>query len=146
MSLPLPLLTVTGGNVCASWEEVNVVTPTSPSSTNFGWPLCEGNCGNPNFPNCPCSAGYTNPWYSYPHDCTLPHGAAVMGGFVYRGQMFPAQYQGGYFYAEYSRGQLFFLAIDGNNKPVVPAVLFDTPYSVIFLTQGPNVSVLHAWV
>ena len=150
--------------MCASFESIFVLSDTSPSTTNFGWPLCEGPCGNPNFPGCPCSAGFTNPWYipptfvymygcalalpcmtrsylaslirarySYVHNpeatpdmistCTISSGnykgAAIMGGIVYRGTMFPAAYQGVYFFADSSQSTLSYLNIDSNKKPVL---------------------------
>jgi glucose/arabinose dehydrogenase len=71
-----------------SWEEVNVGL----KGANYGWPTCEGNCSTP---------GMTNPIYTYDHGGGL--GGCVVGGFVYRGNQFPASYQGSYFFADYAK-------------------------------------------
>ena len=57
--------------------------------------------------------------------CTISsgnyNGASITGGIVYRGTMFPAAYQGVYFYAEYSRDTIFYIKIDSKNQPVPPS-------------------------
>ena len=137
--------------MCQSYEEVYSLVPDSPSTVNWGWPLCEGPCGTTYWQaTCPCSAGFTNPWYSYPHfdssGCAPGQGeagAAIMGGFVYYGNSFPSQYYGVYFFAEYVRNYIAYLPIDANKNAVTPAIMFDTqlPTSgLIFLTQGLQVS------
>ena len=59
---------------------------------NYGWPVCEGACA---------TAGMTNPISELP--ARGIGDASVIGGFVYHGTQFPSQYQGSYFYADYSR-------------------------------------------
>jgi len=54
---------------------------------NYGWPLCEGPCGNP---------AVTDPIYWYPHN---GRDASITGGFIYRGSQFPSEYYGNYFFA-----------------------------------------------
>ena len=73
-------------------EEINVVPWNSPG-TNFGWAVLEGSlCMKEG-----CSAeGTTLPALEYGHG----EGCAVIGGVVYRGQMFP-EFYGHYFYADY---------------------------------------------
>jgi glucose/arabinose dehydrogenase len=66
---------------------------------NYGWPTCEGPCGR---------AGMTDPVHSYPHTS----GAAVIGGFVYRGSQFPADYRGAYLYGDYVHGWFRRLTFD----------------------------------
>ncbi len=136
-----------GGNVCQSYEEVYAIPASATGSTNLGWPLCEGPCGGMYWTaTCPCSAGYMDPWYSYPHfgaaGCpTSGSAGAIIGGFVYYGGNFPAPYKGAYFFADYMRNYISFVAIDSLGKAILPAVSFDSaaPAGVIYLTQGPKV-------
>ena len=73
-----------------SWEEVNRIV----KGANYGWPLQEGMCTSG------CSA-YVNPIHTYAHDGAS---AAVTGGPVYRNEMFPAEYRGDLFFADYAMG------------------------------------------
>jgi len=68
-----------------SIEEINL----GARGANYGWPICEGNCGMP---------GMTNPLFSYPHS---GRDACVTAGFVYHGTQFPSEYQGNFFFADY---------------------------------------------
>lgn len=79
-------------------EEVNLIT----KGGNYGWPTCEGPCSN---------SGFINPIYSYPHNGSS---SSVTGGFVYRANMFPATYQGRYFFADYVKGFIKTLTLDAN--------------------------------
>lgn len=101
-----------GSNIgSASWEEVNLGL----AGKNFGWPLCEGECGaeRPYDLTCDCVAGvksgraHESPLFSYRHS---GRGGAVIGGFVYRPTgrptQFPMEYHGTYFYADYSRSMI----------------------------------------
>lgn len=72
----------------SDWEEVNVIK----KGANYGWPLVEGPCTN-----CP----YENALFSYPHN---GQSSALTAGPVYRGSMFPEEYQGSYFFGDYARG------------------------------------------
>jgi len=68
---------VGGNNQVSSIEEVNL----GAAGANFGWPVCEGNCG---------TAGMTNPIFTYPHN---NRDSSVTGGIVYRGGNFPSAYE-----------------------------------------------------
>jgi glucose/arabinose dehydrogenase len=70
----------------SSIEEINL----GARGANYGWPTCEGSCG---------VAGMTNPIFEAVHPGLS---SAIVGGFVYRGSQFPAQYVGTYFYADYA--------------------------------------------
>jgi len=78
-------------------EEVDVVTASTASGTNFGWNVMEGtSCYNA----AACSTvGLTLPVAEYTH----ADGCSITGGFVYRGADVPAL-QGRYLYADYCRG------------------------------------------
>ena len=69
---------------------------------NYGWPTCEGVCG---------TSGMTNPIFTYPH---AGRDAAITGGFVYRGDSFPASYQGKYFYGDFARNVIRYLTLDAS--------------------------------
>jgi hypothetical protein len=77
---------VGGNDYSSAKEEVNLGI----RGANYGWPNSEGNC------SAPC----TSPLYFYPHN---GRDASITGGFVYHGTQFPAQYQGSYFFADYTQ-------------------------------------------
>lgn len=83
-----------------SIEEVNHIQ----KGGNYGWPLCEGVCQNQLF---------TNPIFDYPH---LNDSAAATGGPVYRGSMFPADYYGRLFFADYAMGFIKTIKLDENGN------------------------------
>ncbi|HEX5594515.1 MAG TPA: PA14 domain-containing protein [Micromonosporaceae bacterium] len=89
-----------------TWEEVNHIV----KGGNYGWPLKEGLC------TADC-AGLIDPIYVYNHD---GQSAAVTGGPVYRGAMFPPEYQGRLFFGDYARGfiRTGLLDDDGNLSDV----------------------------
>jgi hypothetical protein len=90
-----------GGNAdTTAIEEVNVAV----RGANYGWPLGEGDSGVP---------GTTAPLYSYPHN---GRDAAITGGFVYRGNQFPAEYYGSYIFGDYAQNTLRRLTFDGNGQ------------------------------
>jgi glucose/arabinose dehydrogenase len=76
-----------------TWEEINEVQ----KGKNYGWPNAEGNSSNP---------AYTNPIYAYGHMAQFGGEAAITGGVFYRGNNFPSQYNGDYFFGDYDTGYL----------------------------------------
>ena len=76
-----------------SWEEINV----GQAGGNYGWPMCEGSCGNP---------GFINPLFAYPHNSGSITGCAITGGAFYNPPVnqFPATYSGTYFFADFCTG------------------------------------------
>lgn len=110
-----------------TWEEVNRIN----RGTNYGWPGAEGICAKP-----PCS--FMDPIFVYSHD---NQSAAITGGPVYHGSMFPAEYQGRYFYGDYARGFIRTLTLDANGNSL-RAQDFDTQAgSVVDLKTAPDGSV-----
>ena len=84
-------------------EEVNRA-PAKRGGLNYGWNVMEGErCFEP--PEGCEQAGLELPVTSYTH----AEGCSVTGGYVYRGERFPALY-GGYFFADYCSGYLWGLA------------------------------------
>lgn len=76
-----------------SWEEIN----PGQAGANYGWPTCEGSCGNANF---------VNPHFAYPHSGGPTTGCAITGGAFYNPEInqFPAAYAGTYFFADFCSG------------------------------------------
>ena len=74
-----------------SWEEVNRIV----KGGNYGWPQAEGMC------TAICNS--INPLYAYSR-LAAGDSVAVTGGPVYRGAMFPEEYQGDYFFGDYGQG------------------------------------------
>ncbi len=68
----------------ATWEEID----EAKKGDNYGWPGCEGGCS---------ASGLVNPVYAYNHDA----GCAITGGVFYRGDNFPAAYDGDYFFSDW---------------------------------------------
>jgi glucose/arabinose dehydrogenase len=87
-----------------TWEEVNVIE----KGGNYGWPLFEGACTT--------TCTYINPIYQYPHN---GQGASITGGAIYRGNNFPSDYLGSYFFADYVNGYVKRLKPDANGIPNV---------------------------
>jgi len=117
-----------------SIEEINL----GARGANYGWPLCEGNCSRP---------GMTNPLFSYPH---AGRDACVTAGFVYRGEQFPSEYQGNFFFADYVQNWIKRLVLDTNGNVlevinfVPPDGIKDGPYGdPVKLVQAPDGSLFY---
>jgi uncharacterized repeat protein (TIGR03806 family) len=89
----------------AMWEEVDLIT----RGGNYGWPIREGAacydqcCTYPNSPEC-TATGLIDPVYAYPH---AGGGAceAIIGGYVYRGSIFP-EIRGVYVFSDWCSADL----------------------------------------
>lgn len=81
-------------------EEINAGL----GGANYGWPVCEGYCAPPQ---------YNDPIYYYLHNGT---GKAITGGAFYKGNQFPADYDGSYFYGDYVQG--FIKRLTAGNQSV----------------------------
>ncbi|HTH46041.1 MAG TPA: PQQ-dependent sugar dehydrogenase [Candidatus Limnocylindria bacterium] len=110
------------------WEEINWLH----AGKNYGWPRCMGT-NYSTFGGGPCPLpDATEPWITWIHDA----GANATCGPIYRPagkrQDFPAQYQGGMFYADYVRKWIRFATVE----PVSNTVLKTEPFARGF-TGGP---------
>jgi glucose/arabinose dehydrogenase len=112
-----------------SWEEVNHIV----KGGNYGWPLHEGTCTS----NC---AGFIDPIYTYPHD---GNSSAVTGGPVYRGGMFPAEYQGDLFFGDYARGFIKHADLDASGHVTSVEDFDDQAGSVVDLKVAPDGSLYY---
>lgn len=91
-----------------AWEEINY-QPAGAGGQNYGWRCYEGNVTY-NTSGCQGLAAMTPPVAVYSHSGSV--GCSVNGGYVYRGQDFPALY-GFYFYSDYCSGRFWALAPNG---------------------------------
>ncbi|QEC67281.1 T9SS type A sorting domain-containing protein [Panacibacter ginsenosidivorans] len=80
------------------WEEVDFSTPQQAGGANYGWRCYEGN-NTYNTDSCRGKRNYRFPIFSYPHNLDTG-GLSVIGGYVYRGNAFPAL-KGYYVCADY---------------------------------------------
>lgn len=88
-------------------EEIDFEPENDPGGRNYGWDCYEGS--NPfELAGCGPIGNYTFPVWEYSHAL----GCAVTGGYVYRGQLFPAM-TGIYFYSDYCSGRIWGLSFDG---------------------------------
>ena len=101
------------------WEEVDLVT----NGGNYGWNIREG---AHHFKPGPLGAQYIDPVIEYPHkpdlqpEAMFPDdsiGLCVIGGYVYRGQKYPAL-DGVYIYGDNSLGTIWGLCYDSAAKKV----------------------------
>jgi glucose/arabinose dehydrogenase len=90
-------------------EEIDYQPASSPGGENYGWNIMEGSdclVGN----NCR-RTGLTLPVAEYSHSI----GCSVTGGFVYRGERYPAL-QGAYLYADYCSRRMWALSRDDQGE------------------------------
>jgi glucose/arabinose dehydrogenase len=84
------------------WEEINFQPANSPGGENYGWNIMEASqCYRT--ANCD-TAGLIMPIGEYTRD----GGCSVTGGYVYRGEQWPALW-GNYFFADYCTGNIWSL-------------------------------------
>jgi glucose/arabinose dehydrogenase len=90
-----------------AWEEVNA-RPATSAGENYGWSCYEGSHPNPLtfMPACEPASAYTLPVFEYANDAQT---CAVTGGFVYRGQQYPALV-GRYLFTDYCSGSFWDMA------------------------------------
>lgn len=86
-------------------EEVNEGAPG-----NFGWPIREGNCPQGDTPPCPGPTdGLIDPITAYGRDL----GSYVTAGAFVPDGRWPAEYEGGYLFADGGSGNIWHLRADG---------------------------------
>lgn len=85
-----------------TWDELDRVV----KGGNYGWPIHEGPCTS----GC---EGFIEPIHAYHHNGGT---AAVTSGPVYHGAMFPEQYRGNLFFADYALGWIKRAELDTNGN------------------------------
>jgi glucose/arabinose dehydrogenase len=93
------------------WEEIDRHAVNDPVGQNYGWRCYEGTHAYKT-DDCRSSDAYAAPIFEYGHD----HGnCAVIGGYVYRGNAYPAMV-GRYLLADYCSGTFWDLAKKGRGS------------------------------
>jgi glucose/arabinose dehydrogenase len=85
----------------SDYEEVNLQMSSSNGGENYGWNIMEGSHCYPPGSTCDPS-GLALPVHEYDHS----EGCSVTGGYVYRGQDFPAMV-GVYFFGDFCTGRIW---------------------------------------
>lgn len=89
------------------WEEVDFQAADSPGGENYGWRCYEGN--HAGFGGgCPPMSEFDGPVTEYNHNSGR---CSITGGFVYRGQEYPAL-NGKYLFTDYCNGQFWSLELN----------------------------------
>ena len=105
------------------WEEISFQPANSPGGENYGWNILEGNhC----FKDDACDdTGTVLPIYEYKHENGR---CSITGGYIYRGQQFPAL-SGNYFFGDYCSGEIWALT-PADTSPWPVQFLLDTDLSI----------------
>lgn len=112
-------------------EELNFQPASSQGRENYGWDIFEASLCYEPATGCIPPAYYLPPMFEYTHDL----GEAVTGGYVYRGQSYPAM-QGIYFFADSQSGRLWGLQFDGTSW--VSHLLLETNLSYGLVSFGED--------
>jgi glucose/arabinose dehydrogenase len=107
---------------------------------NFGWPCYEGELVRPEFaalsPVCAALPAGAVTFGAYTYDHTI--GETVIGGPVYSASVYPAEYQGAYFFADYSGDWMRYGRLDASGV-LQNVQLFGTGMGgLVDLQQGPD--------
>jgi glucose/arabinose dehydrogenase/PKD repeat protein len=117
-----------------TWEEINrVVSPTSATASNFGWPCYEGASPQSGYQGAGlnlCSSLYSAPgsviapYYTYNHSaCVVNYsgchtgGSSITGVAFYQSGSYPAQYNGALFFADHTRNEIWAMLPGTNGLP-----------------------------
>jgi len=106
------------------WEEIDYQAAQTPGGINFGWRCREGTHSYKFADTCALAA-ITDPIAEYDHSL----GIAVIGGYVYRGQRYPALV-GTYFFADFGSGRIWSLQKTGPDAWTAPQQILDTDLSI----------------
>ena len=94
------------------WEEVNFQPASSTGGENYGWRCYEGDLFTNIDSIAECAGPYVFPFDVYPHGGGTDAGNSITGGYVYRGNDFPAL-NGIYIYADYVSSNFWLAQNDG---------------------------------
>jgi len=109
------------GDVGVSTDEINLGGP----GLNYGWPLVEGPSSDPRF---------VNPVHAY----SFGSGNALIGGLIYRGANFPAEYRGDYFFADFLQQFIRILELDADLNLVAVRDFAADVGGIVHLIEGPD--------
>ena len=108
---------------------------------NYGWPIREGFCPlGQSQPCAPAAAGFTDPMTDYPRTVGQ---VITAGAFIPNGH-WPAQYDGGYLFADAGSGNMFLRRSDGSvdyNAPFASGV--GGIADMAFVTTGDSIALYY---
>lgn len=99
-------------------------------NANYGWPVREGRC--PRGENPPCAGpadGFTDPITDYGHDL----GLFITGGAFVPNGVWPAEYDGGYLFADGAFGDIWLRRSDGTVDYAAPFLETNRPTDMTFV-------------
>jgi glucose/arabinose dehydrogenase/PKD repeat protein len=117
------------------YEEIN-----TGRGANFGWPCYEGPGPQKEYQNrfAACRAlpkdSVTFGVHAYDHTV----GTAVIGGAFAASKLYPSQYQGNYFFADYTKHTLFRMPFDAAQKPLAPVPFLTQAQGPVSVELGPD--------
>lgn len=115
-------------------EEINIVRADGSSNPNFGWPYFEGD-NRTDYGTVPDGFTYEAPYISLEHLNTTAGGDAILDGLVYDGTNYPDIYNGRYFFANTSQGNLYTADSEGNFQQFGPTGAYQW---TVDLKEGPD--------
>jgi glucose/arabinose dehydrogenase len=119
-----------------SFEEIDVDRAGSQGGVNYGWDVMEADrCFEPS-EGCD-QTGLTLPVAQYPH----ADGCSVTGGFVYRGERWPAL-AGTYFFGDYCSGTIWALAAADPSSGAIKVLATDNRISSFGQNRHAEILVL----
>ena len=117
------------------WEEIDLLANPTGGILNYGWPCYEGVGHEGSYDNLNvnlCESLYAAgagavaaPYLTYNHNskvvagetCPTANGSSISGLAFYQGGSYPATYNGGLFFADYSRSCIWFMPAGANGRP-----------------------------
>lgn len=110
------------------WEEIDYLPAGSSGEINFGWRCMEGTHPYSDLPPCDDPvflSSLIDPIAEYSHS----EGQSVTGGFVYRGERYPAM-RGLYFFADYAQGKIWSMHLAQSGLWSTPTLEVDVNFSI----------------
>ncbi|GIG55125.1 PQQ-dependent sugar dehydrogenase [Demequina activiva] len=146
---------VGGNDIPESWEDLHIAKyDPAYSGLDYGWPGCEGPYPYTDFPECGIEDGdLAEPIFAYPHSGQARNNASITGGFVYRGNQFPAEWDGVYFYGDYARNFIRYLRFDETGETVTGDFPFKSSeqlpggtHTIVSLAEGADGALYYAMI
>ncbi|HET9326805.1 MAG TPA: PQQ-dependent sugar dehydrogenase [Candidatus Eisenbacteria bacterium] len=143
-----------------TWEELSIATTPG---LNFGWPCREGlhttayvgapppahsGCSSLGTPNNPATV-FTPPvsdWHHFTASLSSPSGVtgnAASGSVFYEGTLYPAAYQGRYFFADFGQSWIRAATVDANDNIISYALFGDDVDDPVDLVSDPVSKDIH---
>jgi glucose/arabinose dehydrogenase len=119
-----------------TWEEIN----HGFQGSNFGWPCFEGFAPQPSYQAQFTQCAALTPSAVKPPVFTYDRGtgSATIGGPFYKGSLYPEEYWGNFFFADYAGSWIRRVVLDDENRPVSTQVFAEDVDNPVSLVQGPD--------